>query len=212
MDVTEKILYKKFIEAQYEYFKYIEPKRIETINKYIEGKVINPNHWRTQYIDLCSHNESAKEKDTKCYKELLVLFHPDKNPDNIQKATEYFQYIKKLINENNVDVLNDLLNSENKWIKMNEILEEDSVYSKAFYCNKIRNTRWFSWSDDDNKQFITQEELNTLLKEKRSELIKEKEELKECIKALEKHSELIKEKEKLKECIKVLEEQEEKCG
>ena len=57
-DEKEDELYKTFINAQYQYFKHIEPKRIADIDVRLEGKVKNPFHWLSLFENR-NHGEKV---------------------------------------------------------------------------------------------------------------------------------------------------------
>ncbi len=217
-DEQEKILHKNFINAQYEYFKYIEPLRIQAIEERIKGKVENPFHWKTQcyknflkknsenYTDNINNgtdktencspnivNSNEKKQNMMSYKKILLLVHPDKNQDKIQEATKYFQFINKLIDDNNVELLNDIMNSSDIWNKLKDMTEiTDSIFIKEKYCEKIRCARWFTWSHIDDEQFITPEQLEELLKNENDKLKKENELLRSIVKMQKESSEFSK--------------------
>src|SRR5438132_8900471 len=85
-DETERLLYRNFINAQYEYFKYIEPINEAKLNKRLEGKVKNPYHWRSQLeerfmnkgtesetkTETEEHRTTSKKKNSKSHKKLLL--------------------------------------------------------------------------------------------------------------------------------------------
>ena len=188
----ENTLYKNYINAQYEYFKYIEPIRVAKIASKINGKVKDPGHWRTimenrelekqKAAKESEENPSASKNDCKQYKELLLMFHPDKNPHNLEDATRYFQFLIKMIEENNTDFLDELMKSDDKWSMMKELYSDDSIYMKAKYCNTAMMCRWFTWNSDDDRQFLTQEELEEKLKCECDKLEKEVQQLRDLCK------------------------------
>jgi len=98
MDEEEKRLYILMIEAEYNYFKYIEPLRLAAIHQKLIGRVKNPFHWLSQLEDK-EETKSVSKTNKSNYKELCLVFHPNKNPDRITEATWYFQYIMKWIEE-----------------------------------------------------------------------------------------------------------------
>ena len=180
-DEQEKILYRNFIDAQYAYLKYIEPIKVEQINKRISGKVLNPFHWRTMYeATKIPHGDEIKtspKENTKKYKRILLVVHPDKNPDRIEEATKYFQFIQDLISNDDTDRLNEIAESGCTWDKIRDMYENDSLYDKEKYCKKAIIQRWYSWSSDDDAQYISEEELVELLRAKNTTLREENEKL-----------------------------------
>jgi hypothetical protein len=188
-DQKEKELFKNFINAQYEYFKYIEPKRIREIEDRIRGKVLNPYHWKVQTYGLCPKEEkpctgndltelpSCKKKDTKDYKKLLAMIHPDKNLDRTEEATRYFQFVQSLIDNGNEEELDQLIGSDNPWVLLEEMTDCDSLYMKRKYCEKTRITMWFMWTPEDDAMYVTEEELKELIRVEMERLRKEHEQL-----------------------------------
>jgi len=143
---------------------------IETRNK---GKISNPFHPWNQYLNQCVNQDQKGNKVG--YKELLVYFHPDKHLNQIQKATEYFQLIQQWIEMDQTDSLHALMESDDKWSKMQELTNE--LYSKIMYCKQTQHKRWFSWSALDDATFITEEELKQLLETENQKLEAENEKL-----------------------------------
>lgn len=180
-DEKETELYRNYINAQYEYFKYIEPKRVININKYMEGKIKNPYHWASLAENIYNkefgtmHIDDEKiKKSKKSYKELMLIIHPDKNSDRIEEATVFFQFIQTLINEDKEDILNDIISAENKWNKIKEIYC-DPIYLKKKYCDEVFKSRWYNWCKGYESQYVTQEELEKLMREESDKLEKENE-------------------------------------
>lgn len=179
----EKELHKKFIDAQYEYFKHIEPIRLKEMQDNIQGKVRNPFHWKfilaatinKQKTTEGFEEEISKKIDIGKYKKILLMLHPDKNPQRIEEATKYFQLVQTMINDGNHNILDDLMNSMDIWAKIKEISENESVYAREKYCNEVRYTDWFTWNPATSTEYVTEEELSELTKADNMRLEKEKE-------------------------------------
>ena len=190
-DQKEKELYKIFINAQYEYFKYIEPKRISEIEERNRGKVLNPYHWKVQAYGFCPKEEkpsidtnltelpSCKKKRYQDYKKLLVMIHPDKNLDRSEEATRYFQFVQTLIDHGNVDELDQLIGSDDPWTLLEEMMDSEtpSLHMKKMYCEKTRISMWFMWTPEDDAMYVTEEELKELIRVETEKLRKEHEQL-----------------------------------
>jgi hypothetical protein len=175
----EQKLYEVYMSAQYAYFRHIEPIRIAEINARIQGKVKNPFHWKTKYeeelkkTDTQANPSSPVATPSKDYRKLFLLFHPDKNCERIEEATKHFQFLQQLLTEGETDTLDRLLTAADPWKMIGEISDTFSVYKKAKYCEHVRKMAWFNWTTDDDAQFITEEELETLLKTNIAKLEKE---------------------------------------
>jgi hypothetical protein len=180
---NEQKLHETYINAQYEYFKHIEPLRLSEINEKLRGKVLKPSVEReNEYYK--SLGIGIKKEDCKMldYKELLLCFHPDKNSNRIDEATEHFKYLNKIIDENKTDILNDLLEADDKWTRMNEIRCKNSIYDKEKYCKNVLMSNWYNWSEYDYSKYVTEEEYRKLMIEDCERLKKENEKLREEIK------------------------------
>lgn len=189
----EKILYENFINAQYEYFKYIEPIRIKEIHERNKGKVINPYHWRSQLMEKVNKDkeEVSCKKDTSNYKKILLTIHPDKNLDRVEEATKGFQFVQTLIDDDKIDDLANIMNAQDVWVTLKEMTEENSMYMKKKYCDKIRDTAWFTWTIKDDEIYVTEEELKELIIAENIKLEKENERLRLYNKEMEEHKEFM---------------------
>lgn len=198
--LNERTLYENYINSQYEYFKCIEPLRITEINNNIKGKVLSPSAERTQkyYKELMDKSDINinininKNTNMMNYKELALFFHPDKNADRIDEANEYFIHLKNLIDEDKVDILNELLKTDdaNKWNKIKELCNPDSIYFKEIYCKGVQLSNWYNWSKQNYEEYITPEEYIKILTE-------------ECDKLQKEHDQLQKENDTLRRNIKL---------
>jgi hypothetical protein len=186
----EKELHDNFINAQYEYFKFIEPIKIKEIQDRNKGKVINPYHWRSRLrMEIDEKKHVSCKKDTSNYKKLLLATHPDKNPQRIDEATKYFQFIQSLIDDERTDCMDDIMNAQNIWDILKEMTEDNSMYMKKKYCDKIRNTQWFTWTTKDDEQYVTEEELRVLMIAECKRLREENERLCEYNEMVQKYNE-----------------------
>ena len=182
-DNKEDELYRNFINAQYEYFKYIEPERIANIEQRLRGKVKNPFHWlslleeKNTCNQMLSSGHVDKDKIKATYKDLMIIFHPDKNSDRNQEATVFFQFLQTLFDESKEDILNDIMLAEDKWSKMREITNSKSIYFKKKYCDQVRLSKWFNWCVQYEEQYVTNEELEEIIKKESEKIRLENEKL-----------------------------------
>src|SRR5438552_638731 len=189
-DEKEEEHYRNFINAQYEYFKHIEPKRLADIDHCLRGKVKNPFHWislaenpSTRHQSQTTDNDTAKKSNHR-YKELSLIFHPDRNMERVEEATKYFQFLQTLIDESREDVLNDILLAEDKWHIMKELSSDGSIYFKKKYCDQVKMTRWFNWCKEYENQYVSPEELEVIIKEENKKMEIENQRLEEQNKIL----------------------------
>jgi hypothetical protein len=149
----EQELYVKYIDAQYDYFKFLETKRLPDLNKFMENKIQNPLYFGFASSSPCSCKEGPddiidvnikdlKIKDVK-YKKLKLFFHPDKNRDNIEEANKLFIFISNLINDKNYKVLDKIMSSTNKWKYCLELLNEKFTEKEEF-CKVFPTTIIFN--------------------------------------------------------------------
>lgn len=200
-DEKEKELYKKLILAEYEYLNYIKKSKIKQVEEKIRNKVPNPYH---SYYNLffCKDNNNKKDtniknkknlsiqeskrikREQRIYKRLLLITHPDKNIDNKEYIDEYYHYSKKLIEEEENEIIQEIVSDKNpinviKYYynniknndKKNNLKDtEDNIIIMEEKIDIYKRSLWYIWSDFTENLYITREELRNIV-EKEEKLL-----------------------------------------
>lgn len=154
-------LYTRLLNAKIEFYQYMFPIVTAEIEKSVKGKTINRKHWRSKMFGLGKGKTSSADQPIlkKKHKKLLLIFHPDKNPDRIEQAEKFTKILLNWIAGNQKDKINYLLSSDNPWGDMNDLIQptpvnleyigpESELKDKEFFVKDVENTRWYLWDPD----------------------------------------------------------------
>jgi len=144
-DDNENKLYQDYIRAQYKYYKYLETIRIPQFSKFVENKVVNPLYAGfPREFDYYKVEPQTFDINKENIKKLQLLFHPDKNVENLEEATKLFQLLDDLIKKSNFKTINEIAESKDPWSQGLSHLEENNVFTEMVnYCKITPTKAWF---------------------------------------------------------------------
>ena len=171
MDIKDNInsskikeLKENIIDAEYEYFKYIEPIYYEKFLN--DTKDLEPNIEHYAYNLYCpniTNNDNDGEIDIMSnfyYKKILLLLHPDKN-NNSEDSIKYTSFINKLKKDNKTNddertiIFKNLYDSkDNIFDEIKKLYDEHadsiSIKMKKRYIDLSERSHWYLWNNPED--------------------------------------------------------------
>ena len=160
-DPEERRLRARIVLAQYDYYRYVEPKWCEEFRKETQGYTVDPDHWAAKYYRTTSNDDDdapeahpapaddggvdVPEADS-LYRYVARMCHPDKCAR--KWAREAFEIAAELRQRGDVDGLAALKAALDD--PADEPLETLAMLRAERYVKNATSQAWFRWRERDS--------------------------------------------------------------
>lgn len=203
MEKEEKELYKKYIDAEYNYMNFLRNYQIKKFEEETKHYIYDEHHEMYKYIkpyiqsDIQSDikldmninfpNKNPDKKYKKIYTKLSLICHPDKCSDKLSNSI--FLILNEAWNEKKYEILDEL----NDYLLINKTFlnydHENTINQKKKKINQWKSELWYVWYNNKDciyrDIFVSQETYIQRNLERYDNLKKENADLKEKLEKIE---------------------------